>query len=108
MENINTLPIKVQEAKEQGYKVIHFEIEDKHFYLRKPTKTELIMYQDDSIKNKGSVAMRSEKFIRKLFVGENTEEFVKYLDEKPLVLGNLMEEVLKDMGADENFMATEI
>lgn len=105
---MNTLPQKVQEAKEQGYKIIKFEVNEKEFYLRKPSKGELMLYQDESVKSKGSVAGRSEKFIRKLFVGDNAEEFSKYLDEKPLSLGNFLEELLKDMGADENFTATEI
>ena len=99
---------KIQELKEQGHKILKIEVSEKEFYLRKPTKAEVIFYQDESLKNKGSVASRSEKFIRKLFVGENVEEFAQYLEDKPLALGNFMEEVLKDMGADENFTATEI
>ena len=99
---------QIQVLKEQGHKIVRFEIGEKEFYLRKPTKGEIILYQDESLKNKGSVASRSEKFIRKLFVGENVEEFAQYLEDKPLALGNFMEEVLKDMGADENFTATEV
>ena len=99
---------KIQELKDQGYKIIRLEIGDKEFYFRKPIKAELIFYQDEALKNKGSISVRSEKFVRKLFVGENVEEFAQYLEDKPLALGNFMEELLKDMGADENFTATEI
>jgi len=99
---------KIQELKEQGHKIVKFTMGEKEFYLRKPTKNELMMYQDESLKNKGSLSSRSEKFVRGLFVGENTEEFVKYLEEKPLILGSFLEELLKDLGADENFTATEV
>lgn len=99
---------KIEELKSQGFKIIKFETKSGVFHLRKPSKHELMLYQDESVKNKGSVASRSEKFVRKLFVGENAEEFSKYLDEKPLALGNFLEELLKDMGADENFTATEV
>ncbi|MGL5956790.1 MAG: hypothetical protein ACRC0X_09395 [Brevinema sp.] len=99
---------KIQELKEQGFKIIKFEIDGKEFYLRKPSKGELMLYQDEALKNKGSVAGRSEKFIRQLFVGDNAEEFANYLEEKPLAIGNFLEECLKGLGADENFTATEI
>ena len=106
--NTNVLPEKIQKLKDSGHKVICYETDEKKFYLRKPTKTEIVIYQDDSVKGKGTAIGRSEKFLRKLFVGENAEEFVQYLDEKPLAIGNILESVLKDMGADENFTATEI
>lgn len=99
---------KIQELKEQGFKIIKFDIEEKEFFLRKPSKHELMLYQDDAVKNKGSVAGRSEKFLRQLFVGDNAEEFVNYLNDKPLAIGNFLEECLKGLGADENFTATEV
>jgi len=106
MKNMNEQ--KIKELKEQGYKIIRFEMDNKEFYLRKPTKGELMLYQDESVKNKGSVSGRSEKFIRQLFVGDNAGEFSQYLDEKPLALGSFLEELLKNLGADENFTATEV
>jgi len=99
---------KIQELKEQGYKIVKFAMGEKEFYLRKPTKAELMIHQDESVKNKGSVSGRSEKFISGLFVGGNAGEFSQYLDEKPLALGSFLEELLKDLGADENFTATEV
>ncbi|MGL4676043.1 MAG: hypothetical protein ACRCWI_00020 [Brevinema sp.] len=99
---------RIQELKEQGFKIVKLEVEGKDFYFRKPTKTEIMFYQDETLKNKGSITLHSEKFLRKLFVGDNTEDFVNYLDEKPLALGSFLEELLKDMGADVNFTATEI
>lgn len=99
---------KIQELKAQGFKIIKIVVEEKEFFLRKPSKAELMLYQDESVKNKGSVASRSEKFVRQLFVGENAEEFANYLSEKPLSVGFFLEECLKGLGADENFTATEV
>ncbi|MGL5955351.1 MAG: hypothetical protein ACRC0X_01910 [Brevinema sp.] len=104
----NTLPPEVQNVKSQGHKIVLIETEGNEFYFRKPTKTEIMFYQDETLKNKGSITLHSEKFLRKLFVGANAEVFSQYLDEKPLALGNFLEELLKDMGADVNFTATEI
>ncbi len=102
------LPSKVQEAKEQGYKIIKINMGEKSFCFKKPSKVELMRYQDDAIKNKSSIAMHSEKFVRQLFVGDNVEEFASYLDEKPLSVGTFLEECLRGLGADENFTVTEI
>lgn len=99
---------KIQEFKDQGFKLIKIELTDKTFYLRKPTKTELVLYQDESLKNKGSLSSRAEKFVRKLFVGDNIEEFNSHLEERPLSIGIFLEECLKGLGGDENFTATEL
>ncbi len=102
------LPSKVQEAKDNGFKIIKIDVDEKSFYFKKPSKVELMMYQDNAIKNKNSIAMHSEKFVRQLFVGDNVEEFSNYLDEKPLSIGTFLEECLRGLGADENFTVTEI
>ncbi len=101
---------KIKDLKEQGYKIIKIDVDEKVFYFKKPSKGELMLYQDSLVKNKGSVSIAgcSEKFVRQLFVGENVEEFSNYLDEKPLAIGNFLEECLRGMGADENFTATEV
>lgn len=97
---------KIQELKEQGFTIIRFEVGDQEFFLRKPGKAELMLYQDNALKNKGSVAGMSEKFLRQLFVGENVEEFDTYLNEKPLSIGHFLEECLSGLGGDENFTAS--
>ncbi len=99
---------KIDDLKNQGHKILNFEVDGKEFLLRKPTKVELMLYQDDAIKNKHSISIHSEKFIRQLFVGNNVEEFSNYLDEKPLSIGIFLEECLRGFGGDENFTVTEV
>lgn len=94
---------KIQELKDQGFTIIRFEVDTQEFLFRKPSKVELMLYQDNALKNKGSATGMSEKFLRQLFVGENVGEFDSYLNEKPLSIGYFLEECLSGLGGDENF-----
>ncbi len=46
------LPQKVQEAKDNGSKVIKITIAEQDYYFRKPSKAELMKFQDNNLKGK--------------------------------------------------------
>ncbi len=96
----------IQELKDKGYSLLKVEVDGLEFLLRKPLKGELVLFQDENLKSGGSITLQSEKLLRKLFVGQNTDEFAKYLDDKPLAVGALLEECLKGLGLGANFTVT--
>lgn len=102
------LPQSVLDAKAQGHTVFAAASESgKTFYLRKPTKSEMLLFQDGLAKG-GSIASLQEKFVRSLFVGENTAEFDAYLNAMPLAVGGLFTLAAEDLGLKENFTKTAV
>ena len=108
MEKTNILPGKVQELKDQGQKMNSY-TSDKGdvFYFKKPNKTDILFFQNEVSSNTNTPLIPVEKFIRKLFCGENAEVFVQYIEEKPLSINNILEHAIKDM-FDQNFIVNDI
>lgn len=104
MESNLKLPQSVIDAKNQGHEVFSFkEDQGPLFYLRKPTRGELMLFQDKAVMGGGSVSSAQEKFVRILFTGDNAEEFDSYLNKKPLAAGKLFDLLVEDMGLNVNF-----
>lgn len=103
------LPKEVQDAKSLGHRVIRIANEEgQEFYFRKPSKAELALFQDQALKGKGTASGRVEKMLSQLLVYPMDGTFMTYLSEKPLAVGDIFAELVKDMGAEENFTAAEI
>lgn len=108
MESNLKLPQSVIDAKNQGHEVFSFQ-EDLGplFYLRKPTRAELMLFQDKAVMGGGSVSAAQEKFVRILFTGDNAEEFNNYINQKPLAAAKLFDLLVEDMGLNVNFTKTQ-
>ena len=108
METTNILPAKVQELKDQGQKMFAYTSDKEEvFYFKKPNKTDILFFQNEVSSNTSTPLIPVEKFIRKLFCGENVEAFVQYIEEKPLAINNILEHAIKDM-FDQNFTVNDI
>lgn len=104
-----TLPKEAQDAKTLGHRVIRIANEEgQTFYFRKPSKAELALFQDQALKGKGTATGRVEKMLSQLLVYPADGSFMAYLSDKPLAVGDIFAELVKDMGAEENFTVSEI
>ncbi|WP_092319635.1 hypothetical protein [Brevinema andersonii] len=105
----NIWPKEVMDAKASGYRVVKIANDaGQEFYFRKPNKAELLLFQDQALKGKGTASGRVEKLLSQLLVYPIDNTLMGYIEEKPLAVGDIFAELIKDMGAEENFTALEI
>ncbi|MGL5722143.1 MAG: hypothetical protein ACRCY4_07085 [Brevinema sp.] len=104
-----TLPQAVNEAKAQGHEVFIIASEaGEQFYFRKPTKQEVILFQDNLARSSGAVSIVQEKLLRSLFCGSDALALDAYLNSKPFAVGAIFAEITADMGLSENFTKTTV
>ena len=101
----NTIPKAAEEAKKAGHTVLKLTADDSglDIYLRKPTKAEVLLFQDGLAKPGASPAAAQEKFVRQLYVGDTPAEFDAYLNANPFAVGGLFGAVAGEMGLKANF-----
>ncbi|MGL4388819.1 MAG: hypothetical protein ACRCTJ_05455 [Brevinema sp.] len=74
---------KIIEFKEKGAKTISVSCNHHTFIFKQPDLME-ISYHQDQIYKTDSVFRLRDKFIRQMFLGENTMDFDQFMKEKPL------------------------
>ena len=105
----SSLPQAVIDAKAQGHMVFVIASDNgEQFYFRKPTKQEIILFQDSLAKSNGAMSVIQEKFLRSLFCGSDATGFDSYLNSKPFAVGAIFSEITSDMGLSENFTKTTV
>ncbi|MGL5253797.1 MAG: hypothetical protein ACRC9L_02065 [Brevinema sp.] len=107
-KNFHPLPQAAIDAKNQGHSVFAISSDNGDlFYFRKPTKQEVILFQDNLARN-NNVSLVQEKLLRSLFCGNDAPALDSYLNNKPFAVGAIFNEITADMGLAENFTKTTV
>ncbi|MGL4394688.1 MAG: hypothetical protein ACRCS8_05640 [Brevinema sp.] len=101
------LSSKIKELKEKGHIILSISFNANTFLFKKPTLIE-IAYHQDQVYQSDTIFRLREKFLRQMFVGENTTDFDNFMTSKPLAHAHLYDLICQDLGDEINFTMAKV